>query len=181
MAAANCVSRRAGARTKDPATQVRTRCPKKTTLKACRIGAANTAVKKACQSLSRNRRTVPMKILRPVRSNSSRGGTERRDQADVAAGCEAPLNYECLVRWCRLLTRREACPPSCSLAYFQPGRTATPSGSQPGRDQPADFKHNCATRRAVSGRTHFTYLSSIDLFAPKFLLNVITACTKVAR
>ena len=156
MAAANCVSRRAGARTTEPAIQVRTRCPKKTTLKACRIRAANTADKRACQSLSRNRRTVPMKTLRLVRSNRSRGEAKRRDRADVAASCYGAWELGASAAlMLTVLALREACRPSCSLAYFQPGRTATPSGSQPGRDQPADFKHNCTTRPVVSGANSF--------------------------
>jgi hypothetical protein len=53
------------------------RCQKKTTLKVCRIKAANMAGKKACQSLSRSRRVVPIRGSSAMRGEKSSPETKR--------------------------------------------------------------------------------------------------------
>jgi hypothetical protein len=75
---------RVSIRNRPAATQVRTRCPKKTTLKACRTRAANTGVRRACRNLSRNRLAVLMKTFRATASRSLKEIKHDRTQPDVA-------------------------------------------------------------------------------------------------
>jgi hypothetical protein len=62
---------------RDTSCNERTRCQKKTTLKACRIKVANTAGKKACLSQSPSHRKVPIRESSAMRGERSSRETKR--------------------------------------------------------------------------------------------------------